>query len=133
VLSDLLAGPADLRRLARKHRITLEELVRLLASPETSTALRVFTLAGDATAAIAIGRARISAIAALRAISRDTENPESARKACVDLIKTAPAPLASPHHPHPDSAPTGRLDAATEDLILQALAALAPQPPEDEA
>ena len=133
MLGDLLAAPTDLRRLARKHRITLDELGRILASPETSTALRVFTMAGDATAAIAIGRARINAIAALRAISRDADNPESARKACVDLIKTAPAPLAPPRHAPAGEQQAHAIDASTEDLIRRALAAFAPHPPEDDA
>jgi len=134
ILADLLGGAHDLRRLARKHRITLDELCRLLDSPATAAALRIVTLAGDASAAIAIGKARHSAIASLKKIATDTDNPEPARKASVDLIKAAPAPLAPPPPQQPaGDEHTDRLDEATQDLIRQALAAFEPQPPEADA
>lgn len=133
ILRDLLAGPADLRRLTRKHGVALEELAQVLDAPATMALLRIFTLAGDASAAIAISRARHSAISALKKIASDTDNPEPARKASVDLLKTAPATLTSPLPKQTDESQPTDLDDATQALIRQALAAFKPQPPEADA
>jgi len=133
VLEDLLAAPADLRRIARKQRIPLDELGRMLAEPETIATLRAFTGIHDATASLAIGRARINAIKTLKSLARDTEHPETSRKACVDLIKCAPAQLAPSASAQDAAQPSPPIDDQTRAMLRQALDAVAAQSPEDDA
>ena len=133
VLEDLLAAPADPRRIARKQRISLEELVRILSAPGTIAALRIFAEMNDASATIALGRARINAIIALKTLACDKQNPESSRKACVDLIKCAPAKLAPSPNVEAGDGSLQPIDDATRTMLRQALDAIARQLPDDDA
>lgn len=126
ILEDLLAPNANPKRIAKKHGVSYQELAQIIAAPETTGVMRAFGLLSDATASLTIGRARLRAIGSLRSISIDTENPESARKACVDLIKATPAPLAPVNAPSAvDEHQSDTLDESTRAMLRDALEAFA--------
>jgi hypothetical protein len=129
ILADLVASPIDIRTIARKQGLSLAEFASLASSPDVLDCLRQLARIHDASALMAMGRARMRAI---RNLGSD-ELTEIQRKASVDLIKNAPAPLAPDIQTDPAGASTSTLDQATQDLIRQALEAIAPLPPDDEA
>ncbi len=130
ILEDLLATNANPRRIARKHRVSIEVISQIITAPETNAVIQAISRMSDTTASFAIGKARLNAINSLRSISCDKENTESARKASVDLIKASPAQLAHPPTSD-DEQPSTTLDAATQDMLRKALDAFASTTPED--
>ncbi len=130
ILEDLLATNANPRRIARKHGVSIDQIAQIITAPETTAVIQAISRMSDTTANLAIGKARLNAINALRAISCDKENTESARKASVDLIKASPAQLAQPLSNDNTEQPPTTLDAATQDMLRDALAAFASTPPD---
>lgn len=129
ILADLVASPVDLRTIARKRGMSLDAFAQQASSSEILDTLRQLARIHDASALMAMGRARMRAI---RNLGSD-ELTEIQRKASVDLIKNTPAPLAPDAQTDPASAESSGIDCATRDLIRQALDAIATQPPDDDA
>ena len=134
ILIDLLATNADPRRIARKRRVSLEQIAQIIDDPETGAVIHAIRTMSDATAAIAIGRARLGAIQSLRSIAADRDtNPESARKASVDLIKSSPAPLTHSTSINRDTEPKqSTIDDATRSMLREALDAFASEPTDND-
>ncbi len=86
LVAELARGGMTLERLARRHGMSLEELAGWAGSAETARVLRGLLSLAEAQAALCAVKARVDAARSLRALVRDRSNPETARKAAVDLF-----------------------------------------------
>lgn len=86
LVGDLARGGLTLERIARRHGMSIEELSSWAARAETGRVLRGFVSLAEAQAALCAVKARVDAARSLRALARDRSNPETARKAAVDLF-----------------------------------------------
>lgn len=86
LLADLVTAVATPGALASKRGLTLRDLARWAADPENRATLDALRSLADAQAGLVISRARGQAARRLLLIARNKEAPETARKACVDLL-----------------------------------------------
>lgn len=87
LLDDLIYSEKSLRAIARSSGLDLEELIAALTAPDAARLLTGAALALDARAALALGRSRFDAVRRLKRIAMTASSEETARKACVDLLK----------------------------------------------
>lgn len=95
LLEDLARADDPPHEIARRHGLSPAELTRWAATPEAARLIDETRRLADDRAAMAVSRARVAAAHALHRLALDAEHPETARKACVDLLKLeprAPAP-----------------------------------------
>ena len=90
LLKDLTSGALTAGRVAERSGMTLRELAQWSASPQNAGALDALRALADARSALVIGAARAKAARSLLRIAADREHPETARKACVDLLSVRP-------------------------------------------
>jgi len=94
LLADLSRAVVTPATLAAKRGLTLRQLAEEAASPENRRAMAALRDMADAQADLVISRARAKAARRLIRIAQDREAPETARKACVDLLSMAGGPAA---------------------------------------
>ena len=102
LLRALHAG-TDLVRAARAHHLSLGDLARWSASGPGAEAIAALRVLAQARSALAVSRARADAARALARLARSADANETARKACVDILRL----------PEPD--PGARADDADGD------------------
>ena len=118
LIADLIAGEWGLEELAERHDITLEELARFAASGMTLRRLAALRQLADAQTQLTLSKHRQFAVAKLYELAQG--DGETARKACVDLmkldVKNAPTAAVKPPEPEepipPDPNPWGPEDDA---------------------
>jgi hypothetical protein len=88
----LYAKRGELRALARRHGMTLDELARRTSEPETSRSIVSLRRLAEARAGVLLARARADATTLLLSLARSAESDETRRRACVDLLKAPSAP-----------------------------------------
>lgn len=86
LVAELARGSMTLERLARRHGMSIEELAAWAGRAETGRVLRGLLALGEARAALCAARARVDAARSLRELAKDRSNPETARKAALDLF-----------------------------------------------
>ena len=86
LLADLTRAALTPAGLAARHNLSLRELAAWFAEPDTRAALNAVCALADAQASLVISRARARAARRLLRIAANPESPETARKACVDLL-----------------------------------------------
>jgi len=95
----LYGGRTDLRRVARDLGLSLVDLAAWARAPAGAAAIASLRRLADHRAALALSRARTDAAKALLRLARDRDAKETARKACVDLLRLTPdepAPTSPP-------------------------------------
>lgn len=115
LLADLATGDDAPEAVAERHGMTLRDLAHWATRAPTIEFMRRVRRLTEERASLAIGRARLGAAHALRRLAEDAEHPETARKACVDLLKLDPAPPPVP--PQAGPAPTERDEAGVRRLL----------------
>ncbi|MFG0258406.1 MAG: hypothetical protein ACF8GE_10935 [Phycisphaerales bacterium JB043] len=96
LLVDLARASSTPSALARKHNMALQELAHWSSSSCALPALHALKTLADAQAGLIISRTRAQAAKRLLRIANDRENPETARKACIDLLNVKTASEAPP-------------------------------------
>lgn len=89
LLADLVGSRTTARTTAEKRGLTLRELARWATDSENRAALAALQELADAQAGLVISRARAEAARRLLLIAKQKDAPETARKACVDLLGLA--------------------------------------------
>lgn len=93
LLDDLLGDNLDLRPIAQRHGLTLAQLARWAERPNVARAMRRLRQLSDARANLIVSRNRVGAAHQLLKLAMGEETGvsssagETARKACVDLLK----------------------------------------------
>ncbi|HYE01769.1 MAG TPA: hypothetical protein VD963_00900 [Phycisphaerales bacterium] len=90
LVAELAAGVTDLAEAARRAGASALELAWWCAGTEAEGVLRELVRAGEQRSALLVAHARAEAAGRLMELARSEEHPETARKACVDLLKLAP-------------------------------------------
>lgn len=83
----LYAKRGELKGLARRHGLTLDELARKASEPESSRSITSLRRLAEARAGVLLARARADATALLLTLAESAESDETRRRACVDLLK----------------------------------------------
>jgi hypothetical protein len=86
LLSSLHAG-TDLVRAAKQCGVSLHEAAVWSGTREGGGAIASLRRLAQSRAALAVSRARVDAARALVKLARDLDSKETARKACVDLLR----------------------------------------------
>jgi hypothetical protein len=86
MLEDLLSRTLDLAPIAARHDLDVESLGSWAARPEIAAALERVRRLADQRADLIVSRARTGAAHALLSLATTGEG-ETARRACVDLLK----------------------------------------------
>jgi hypothetical protein len=86
MLVDLANATSPPASLARKHSMPLQSLAQWSTTSCALPALHALRTLADAQASLVISRSRAQAAKRLLRIAADRENPETARKACIDLL-----------------------------------------------
>lgn len=120
LLADLARANVSPSRLAEKRGVTLEAIAHWIDASENRRALEALRALADAQADLVISRSRAEAARRLLRIAGDRETPETARKACVDLLQMTPGEGGADRA----SEGAGGRDAVRE--VLESLGALAP-------
>lgn len=87
LIDDVIYSGKSLRAIARAGDFDFDELIAALCAPEAARMLTNAARALDAQAALALGRSRFDAVRRLKRIALTASSEETARKACVDLLK----------------------------------------------
>jgi hypothetical protein len=83
----LYAKRGELKGLARRHGLTLDELARRASEPDASRSISSLRRLAEARAGVLLARARADATALLLTLAESAESDETRRRACVDLLK----------------------------------------------
>lgn len=86
LLASLHAG-SDLVRAAKSCGLTLRETARWSATREGAETIASLQSLAEARSSLVVSRAKADAARALVTLARDQEAKETARKACVDLLR----------------------------------------------
>ncbi len=87
LLRDVLRGRHDLEELCQERKLTLEQLADWAGEAETRSTLASLRRLADLRTQLMISRYRAHAAARLIELSGGEESAETARKACVDLLR----------------------------------------------
>jgi hypothetical protein len=100
MLMDLARATSTPASLARKHKMALRSLAQWSSSSCAIPSLHALRTLADAQAGLVISRTRAQAARRLLRIANNDNNPETARKACIDLlnVKTAGDPVPRAQH-----------------------------------
>lgn len=116
-LVSALTGEEDgVEEVAARMGVTLGALVARLESAEVMSMLSGVCRAGHERAELVISRARAAAARRLLELARDGSNPETSRKACVDLLKHRPSPATGDAAAHVNE---DELDAGTVGALRE--------------
>lgn len=117
LLADLTSGALTAGRVAARSGMTLRELAQWAAAPQNAGALDALRALADARSALVIGAARAKAARSLLRIAADREHPETARKACVDLLSVRPPIPAPAEAPRAEPGARGADDRALRSIL----------------
>ncbi|MEQ9454410.1 MAG: hypothetical protein RLN76_07440 [Phycisphaeraceae bacterium] len=103
VLADLIRAESDWVGIAEKHRLSTSELAEWAAREPTVRRLSALSTLADLQTQLLLGRCRLMAASRLLTLASADESgsAETARKACVDLLKLD-------RHPRPPHIKAGR-------------------------
>ena len=87
LIRSLAAGETDLHALAREHGMTLIEMAKWIRLPRHVKALALLEELLERRTSLLIADARSNAAAALRRMATADTPKETARRACLDLLK----------------------------------------------
>jgi len=127
MLEDLATRRGGLASIARRHALSLADLAARIAEPGAQRALRALAALADERASLRLATARIDAADALRRLALDDESKETARKACVDLLRL-PTDAPAAHADRPSDDGPGRdqsRDASLDEALLRWLERIA--------
>lgn len=105
IIDELARGDHSPAQIAQRHGMTLDQLTRWAARPTTARRLANVRRLADERAALAVSAARVAAAHALRELALSAENPETARRACVDLLKLDTNPTSAHENNPPETSP----------------------------
>lgn len=128
VLDDMLAGERDEREILEKHRVSQKTFNRWLAQDAFITELNRRLQWLDLQSKLIITRYKTLAAAKLVHLT-DSKNPETARKACLDIMNLpnrSDNPLRQPGNEQQASRPAEHHELSPE-ICSRLLAALADQ------
>ncbi len=114
IIEDMARGDQSPLQIAQRHGMSLAQLIRWASTPTTAQQLARVRRLADERAALAVSSARVAAAHALRELALDTEHPETARRACVDLLKLDTRPV---DHEAPASEAPPDISAESRDAI----------------
>ena len=77
---------------AKRHALSLSEVANWSAGPTGSAAMAALRTLAQARSSLAVARSKVEAAKALLTLAQDTEARETARKACVDLLRLEEPP-----------------------------------------
>lgn len=83
----LYARRGELRSIARRHGVSLDELARRSALPELSSGIASLRSLAEARASVLLARAKGDAARLLLSLASGSGSDETRRKACVDILK----------------------------------------------
>ncbi|MCA9306752.1 MAG: hypothetical protein R3B46_14415 [Phycisphaerales bacterium] len=118
LLEDLARGDQSPGQIAKRHNMTVAQLTRWATSPSAAERIENARRLANERAALAVAVARVAAASALHRWALNTEHPETARRACVDLLKLDQHPPADEPAPQPEPAD---LSAESREAIRAAL------------
>lgn len=101
----LYAKRGELRGLARRHGMTLDELARRTSEPDAARSIGALRRLAEARAGVLLARARADATTLLLALAESAESDETRRRACVDLLKAPSVAQGEPEHAQQDHPP----------------------------
>lgn len=84
----LYAKRGELKGMARRHGLTLDELARRASEPDASRTVSSLRRLAEARAGVLLARARADATTLLLSLAQSATSEETRRRACVDLLKT---------------------------------------------
>jgi hypothetical protein len=122
IIEDLCLDGRTLLEVAERRGMDLAGLTRWAGQPHVRELLQALRALSDARTTLVSARARTDAAHALRRLALDGETKETARKACVDLLRLAPDAIAPPTDTSDHSPPHGSHDAVR--TLLERLADL---------
>lgn len=127
LIGGLFSQTSALEDLARTHGLTLRDLLAWAERPDVLALRRSMREVADDRADLIVSRARTLAAHRLTALASGAANDETARKACVDLLRLrAPSGAALPEAPTmPDADPHDSASDTSDDDLLSGLEALA--------
>lgn len=114
IVEDLSVGECGLADIAAQHHMNVATLARWSARPQNLQLLQQTRELCLLRAALVAARARTEAALSLRRVALDHENTETARKACVDLLRLC----AEPHEIRP---PKVGFEPTNDDSLLRSL------------
>lgn len=109
IIEDMARGDQSPLQIAQRHGITLAQLTSWASRQTTAKQLGQVRRLADERAALVVSSARVAAAHALRGLALDAEHPETARRACIDLLKLDSRPVE-----HEAKAPEPRADITAE-------------------
>lgn len=92
IVEDLSVGEHGLAEIAARHSMNVASLARWAARPRNVLLLEQARDLSVLRATLVAARARTDAALSLRRVALDRDNPETARKACVDLLRLCAQP-----------------------------------------
>lgn len=94
MLRELATDAVDLHELAVRHRMTRLEMAKWIGKPRHSAMVEAISRLADRRAALLLALGRAEAARALTDMARGGgHGGETARKACLDLLKLVPPPV----------------------------------------
>ncbi|MEO1130506.1 MAG: hypothetical protein AAFX05_12490 [Planctomycetota bacterium] len=120
IIEDLCLDGLSLLEVAERRGMDLPGLTRWAGQPHVRSLLQALRGLSDTRTALVSARARTDAAHALRRLALDGETRETARKACVDLLRLAPDAITLVSDPPDQPAPPGSHDAVR--ALLERLA-----------
>ncbi|WP_428387541.1 hypothetical protein [Mucisphaera sp.] len=129
LLADLIRAETDWVGIAEKHKLSTAQLAEWASRDKTVTTLTALCSLADLQTQLLLGRCRLMAASRLLTLASAEEptSAETARKACVDLLKL------DRHTPPPDQpAETSNPDDTPVDLRQLLYEAVTDQPADTE-
>lgn len=118
LIDDLFDGRPGLRAIAARHGVSLRDLASWMDDPECAASVGALLRLAEARTGMIVGRARSAAAKSLGRLALNHDSPETARKACVDLLKLDGLPaIATPDAGAPGMSEAD--DAALRGLLQQ--------------
>jgi hypothetical protein len=121
LLAELIRAETDWVGIAERHRLTTSELAEWAARESTVKRLAALSALADLQTQVLLGRCRLMAASRLLTLasSEESGSAETARRACVDLLKLDRHPPLPPHQETSGSASSAAgLGSEVEDLAL---------------
>lgn len=89
LIADLIRAEADWVAIAEKHNLSTDQLAEWASRDTTARTLTSLSALADFQTQLLLGRCRLMAASRLLTLATadETSNAETARKACVDLLK----------------------------------------------
>ena len=115
VYDSLRDGVEDLAELGARHGMSPQDLARWAARPRAAAAIQEQRWFAQQRAQLIIANGKAEAARALVQLARSAEHPETARKACIDLLRMEDVIAGGPSDTEQD-ARAGRADISAGDV-----------------